>query len=574
MKQQLNQQNENHLTNDGNLGHRNILLLILVSVIVLVPGTFGVSLFDRDEGWYAQVAKEMVLSGNWLTPHYLGEIWLAKPPLLYWLIGASFKLFGIGTFQARLVPLLLSVINVLLVARLAAALFNRRIALYSSLIFITAGLPAIVGKMVLTDSLLLTCILLAVLSHWQIANKSCTLNRTILFGVAIGMGILAKGPAIILFAGGFALALLFTKQKRHWLTTPKFYLSIPAALIIAAPWYLYIWQVAGPRLTNQFVGFEILSRITGTPHGHTGPPGYHLLIAIVGLLPWTGLAFLGVKYAFKHRKQNDRNIVLLIWWALPWLILELIRSKLPHYTLPCYVPLAILSALLLNLALEQKPSTNKTTQKIKHLLARGSLFLAVLGGIGVLIALFTLPAPIRLPATFCALIVFVGFAIAARLARISTQKNLTAMLATTAALYTAIGFFLLPALEPLRLNHQLADRLNKLHQPGEQIYLVDYEEPSVFFYLHTSARTIHHAELKNLLHAPATRPSKTQPGKSILLVIPQNKWSKLTTPIKKQLHSDNPLAKITGTNVARMEKQTIHVIRWQRSANPATKPTP
>ncbi|GAF95834.1 unnamed protein product, partial [marine sediment metagenome] len=88
------------------LGLAGGLLLLIVALAVLVPGTIGVSLVDRDEGWYAQVCREMLESGDWLIPRYLGEVWLAKPPLLYWLVTMSYSLFGVGEWQARLVPVL------------------------------------------------------------------------------------------------------------------------------------------------------------------------------------------------------------------------------------------------------------------------------------------------------------------------------------------------------------------------------------------------------------------------------------------------------------------------------------
>ena len=85
---------------------RDRTILLLLSLAILIPGTWGVSLVDRDEGWYAQVAREMVDSGDWLVPRYLGDVWVHKPPLLYWLVSASWTVFGIGEASARLVSVL------------------------------------------------------------------------------------------------------------------------------------------------------------------------------------------------------------------------------------------------------------------------------------------------------------------------------------------------------------------------------------------------------------------------------------------------------------------------------------
>src|SRR5262245_57637690 len=82
------------------------LLLLAVSLAALLPGVFGVSLFDRDEGWYAQVSREMARSGDWVVPTWLGKPWLAKPPLLYWCVAALFRVFGEHAAAARMVSVL------------------------------------------------------------------------------------------------------------------------------------------------------------------------------------------------------------------------------------------------------------------------------------------------------------------------------------------------------------------------------------------------------------------------------------------------------------------------------------
>ena len=82
-------------TSEHRLGLGASLLLLTVSLVSLAPG-IQVSFFDRDEAWYAQVSREMLQGGDWLTPHYRGEVWLHKPPLLYWLVAASYRLLGVG----------------------------------------------------------------------------------------------------------------------------------------------------------------------------------------------------------------------------------------------------------------------------------------------------------------------------------------------------------------------------------------------------------------------------------------------------------------------------------------------
>ena len=106
-------------TTDHRLTGRDRLLLAILSLALLLPGTFGVSLTDRDEGWYGQVSREMLTSGDWLTPRYLGAPWLAKPPLLYWCAAGSFAVFGVEAWAGRLVSVLAMVGVVQLLGALA-----------------------------------------------------------------------------------------------------------------------------------------------------------------------------------------------------------------------------------------------------------------------------------------------------------------------------------------------------------------------------------------------------------------------------------------------------------------------
>ena len=248
------------------------LALVVSTLVVLLPGTFGVSLTDRDEGWYAQVSREMLAGGDWLVPHYLGQAWLAKPPLLYWCVASSFAVFGLHAWAARLISVLAMVGVVQLLGTLAAELYNRRVALIAAVSFITAGLPVVVGKMVLTDPLLLLCCLAASVCLWRSATRGATFVRGVGFWAFVGLAILAKGPAMFVFVGAFALSVLTRPDRRAWLRGPRFWLALPVCLVVAVPWYLYAAFHAGGTLWQQFFGYEMASRLAGTPHGHGGPP--------------------------------------------------------------------------------------------------------------------------------------------------------------------------------------------------------------------------------------------------------------------------------------------------------------
>ncbi len=197
------------------LQSRDRLLLLGVSLLVLLPGTFGVSLVDRDEGWYAQVSREMLETGDWLVPRYLGEPWLGKPPLLYWCVAASFRVFGLHERAGRLVSVLAMTMAVQLLATLASELYGRRAAFFASVSFITAAMPAVVGKLLITDALLLLWMMAACVALWHIATRGVTWTRAAAFWVCMGLGLLTKGPAILLFVGVFVAAASIWWRRRR-----------------------------------------------------------------------------------------------------------------------------------------------------------------------------------------------------------------------------------------------------------------------------------------------------------------------------------------------------------------------
>ncbi|GMU22664.1 MAG: hypothetical protein AMXMBFR13_27490 [Phycisphaerae bacterium] len=618
------------------IGRPAALLVFVLALVILMPG-IQVSLFDRDEGWYAQVSREMAESGDWLIPRYLGEPWLAKPPLLYWLVAGSFKLLGTGEWQARLVPVLASACNAVLVAALAASMFGRHAGVLAGILFMTAGLPAFVGRMLLTDAVMLLCTLTAILLHWRMAaparlasqgspppadrtpppladhssppltkgglggfsdadepalergdphtqrpaqrpaatespplaphrspphaqHSSPPLTkggpggvlhtRAAAYWLAIGLGILAKGPATLVFAGAFGLALLATPGCRSWLRNWRWWVWSPLAVLIAAPWYLYIARHAGGTFAQQFLWFEVLSRIAHAPHGHTGPPGYYLLISLGGLLPWTPLVPGALLLGVQRRRQEPLARLLLIWAAIPWLVLELIASKLPHYILPCYVPLMILLAWMLEEMIRAARPWTALPLIEKRVWRLWAGVMIVLGAGGMAAAAVRWDPRWGWPVVASGLALILGFALAGWLLRRSLGRALAAAVISCVALHWTVGWYLLPALEPFRLSRNLAEAINGVAAPGEPIALCGFQEPSTFFYLRHPAREIDR-------HALAGWP--TNASLPEILAITERELDKLNVAQAGEIRSRAVGKPISGYNYVKMEPETIWV---------------
>ncbi len=475
----------------SSLTARERVLLTLLATAILLPGTFGVSLVDRDEGWYAQVSREMAAGGDWLIPHYLGQPWIAKPPLLYWCVAAVFRLFGPNVGLARLVSVIAATGATHLVATLAAELYGRRAAWFASICFITAGLPTLVGKMLLTDGLLLLWIMSAAVALRRIAARALTIQRASAFWLFIGLGALTKGPAILVFVGALGLALLTSPPAgRSWLRRPLFWATALVAAVVAAPWYLLAARYASGALIQQFFWHEIGARLVGTPHGHGGPPGYYVLLSLAGWLPWTPLVPGAVFEAWRDRRSDPAARRLLIWALVPWTLLECVPSKLPHYILPCYVPLAILLGRMWDRGLERP-----ITRVQGFVLGLWVAVLVVLGGGLVTAGLAARGEPWSTPLIAAGVVLLLACTWSAyRMPRGCLACGWRAAAGSAVGVQWVLGFWLLPAFEPYRLSRNVANAANavaaRAGDPHAPVLVSGYVEPSVFFYLERPGRVI------------------------------------------------------------------------------------
>ena len=139
--------------------------------------------------------------------------------------------------------------------------------------FITAGMPIVIGKMLLTDGLLLLCCTGAMLLLWQNATRGVTVARGMGFWICVGLAILAKGPAVIIFVGAFALGLLTQSNPRRWLFSARLWLTSPVCLLVAAPWYIYVAIHTGGTLVQQFFWYEVVSRLAARRTAMAGRRG-------------------------------------------------------------------------------------------------------------------------------------------------------------------------------------------------------------------------------------------------------------------------------------------------------------
>ncbi len=503
-------------------GHR--ALLVALAAAVLLPGASVAGLFERDEAAYAQMGREMLESGEWLVPRYLGQPWLGKPPLLIWLTATSFRLFGVGEWQARVVSIAAMGAAVLLVGELAARMYGRRAGLPAGLLFLTCGLAAVVGRLLLTDSLLLAFVLVAALTHWRMAAERVTHVRAAVYWLAITLGLLTKGPAILLFAGAFAVALLCTPGLRSWVIAWRWWAWMPLAVVMAGAWYLGALRSAGSLAHEQLLWREIVMRVLQPQQGHAGPPGYYVLMLLGGLLPWTPFLPGTLVWAWRRRRADAAARVMLIWLVVPWIALELMQTKLPHYALPCCVPLSILLGAIWAKTLDRTAAGGRVSAAADAPHSESARPVPAAEGRAAdaerAVLRLWVAIPIALGLVLCGAagrwhsagwapavaiagaVLGVGFAAAGLFVRRNALVGaLVSAVVTMCVFYAVVGSLVLPAFEPYRLSRRVAERVNALAPPGAEIAACEYEEPTMFFYMHRPARVLPVSQLAEAFRA-------------------------------------------------------------------------
>ncbi len=313
---------------------RSFAIFLLVSLLVL--GTLGIRpLYKADESRYAEIPREMIASGNWVTPRLDGFKYFEKPPLQYWATATFFSVFGEHDWAARLWTALAGLAGIALVFFCGKRLFGEKAALLGALVL--AGCPLYVLLMqVNTLDMGLTFFLSA-------AIFAFALERYYLFWAACALAVLSKGLIGIVLPGGAIGLYILLKQDWSLIRRMRIPVGLLLFLAIAAPWFVAVSQ-ANPEFAHFFFVQEHFERFTTKMHGRYQPMWYFLPILAFGVAPWLLLLLPTAKSLSIKRSEApfDAALFLALWIGVVFVFFSVSGSKLPSYILPLFPPLALL----------------------------------------------------------------------------------------------------------------------------------------------------------------------------------------------------------------------------------------
>jgi 4-amino-4-deoxy-L-arabinose transferase-like glycosyltransferase len=333
---------------------RTLLGLLLLAVLLLVLEPGRVPLFEPDEGRYGEIPREMLATGDFLTPRLNGVLYFEKPPLYYWTVAASMAILGPTELAVRLPGKLAAVSMVLLAVAFARRRWGTRTGILAGLILSTSILLVALARVAIIDPLLAAALSAATFAFASFAERDAANEsrraRLSLYGfyVACAAALLLKGLIGIVLPGGAILA--WTLVTGRWRTLARVFSPGPVVLFLAlaAPWHVAM-ALRHPDFLQFYFVHEHFQRFATTEARRTGSVLYFVPVLLAGLLPWT--AFFGrfreswpgfTRGAWRARSAEG---FLWIFSALVFAFFSVSRSKLIPYVLPIWPALSVLLAL-------------------------------------------------------------------------------------------------------------------------------------------------------------------------------------------------------------------------------------
>jgi 4-amino-4-deoxy-L-arabinose transferase-like glycosyltransferase len=332
--------------------HPGKIFLILLIYALLWFGTLNYRhLIPSDEGRYAEMAREMLVTGDWVTPRYNGYKYFEKPPLQIWATAATFQAFGIGDWQARLWTALTGFLTILAIGFTGAKIFNARAGWLAAVVLASSPMWVISGHVNSLDmglSAFLVTALCSLLVAQTATQKNTTRKWMWICWACMGLATLSKGvigaaiPAMVLIA--------YSISAWDWKIWTRLHIISGTFIffIITAPWFVLVAQ-RNPEFLEFFFIHEHLQRFTQDAHSRTGPIYYFVPLLIIGLLPWVLQIPGAIKNAFENRQHGfSSHWLLLCWFVVIFAFFSVSRSKLPGYIIPIFPALALLIGVRLD----------------------------------------------------------------------------------------------------------------------------------------------------------------------------------------------------------------------------------
>jgi 4-amino-4-deoxy-L-arabinose transferase-like glycosyltransferase len=345
--------------------HRRLRLLVCATLAALLylPALGRPALWEPDEGRYAEIAREMVLTHDYVTPRDNWVRYFEKPPLVYWAEALSIKLLGPNELAVRLPAALSSVAEVAVTAALGEAMFGAAVGLAAAMVLALSPLVFGFARFATPDPALALFVTAALGAFWAAARApgfdSAAGRRWFLLSAALAAaGTLTKGPVALVLTGAVGLAWLLAERRARVILRMPWLGAIAIYAAIAAPWFVLVARRNPEFLRFFFIHEHVERYLENTEHGWG--PYFFVVVVIAGMWPWICFVPMGVRELMRARDDDDEgrapsrrsdaraSLAFMLWWfGIVLVFFSIPRAKLGSYILPAIPPLAIVAGYAL-----------------------------------------------------------------------------------------------------------------------------------------------------------------------------------------------------------------------------------
>jgi 4-amino-4-deoxy-L-arabinose transferase-like glycosyltransferase len=486
------------------------LWLALLAALVFLPGISSRDVWSPDEPRYAEVAREMLESGNFLVPHLNERIYDQKPPLFFWTVAASGALFGgVNEAAVRLPSALAAIGCTLLVFAFGDRFGGRRVGWLSAVLFLTSGQVLWQGRIGQIDMVLTFFVAGAM---WCFARgfleKRAGFYRAF-FAVA-GLATLAKGPVGLLPPLLAILVFLLVRRDRVELRRLRPLSGLAIWLLVVAAWLVPAGLVAGAdyfgtmTLTQNLTRYAAPATYGGTS-GHLRPWYHYLETVPGGFIPWSALLLVALWTLLRNRRTRQETSVLLpvCWAAVTLVFFSLSPGKRSVYVMTMFPGLALVMGIYLDRVFASWP--RHRTALIVSMAFALAVALALCVAIQVAAGrpqVAELAAAVLTPAVLITSLFALGAALAVGLA--TAHRPVAAVAALAGSLVVsapAMTWRVLPGFDAVKSSRPFVERVRQRIGPTSPLVWAPEVQPAVLFYLERAGAELSGAELSAYVEA-------------------------------------------------------------------------
>jgi len=337
----------------------SFLALVAISFVLAFAfqGTRGI--WEPDEGFYISAARTMVETGDWLVPQLNLRPFIDKPPIVFWGSALGMEVFGFNEWAARLSHAVWYLLTILMVGLIGKTLWDPKTGFVAALIYSTSLIPLAAANIVTPDTPLTFWVTAAMFFFW----KSMTSDQfgrfspwKLALGISLGMGVLCKGPMILVFLPPMAFFVFRMHRVKQFLLRWDTLIGLLLFVAICVSWYVALHRVIPGAiaylLDNQFLGRLVTER-DNRNSGFIAPLFIYLPVLVFGTLPWSVAWYfpffkntprVGGWRTLLRLPHDPKHLFLLVWIVLPLIVFAMTQPCRPLYILPLFAPLAIVSA--------------------------------------------------------------------------------------------------------------------------------------------------------------------------------------------------------------------------------------